>query len=145
MLADAAILLEFDRQASSASPVVEEAGEFTYPELTLTSRARWRKDDWRASIGARYVSSYRDDPSQRVLDAAIASGLVPQGYEDVDSYLTFDASISYDYAENSFIQLTVDNIFDQDPPIALATGANVDHFNHDSLGRFITLRVGHAF
>jgi outer membrane receptor protein involved in Fe transport len=145
LTADAAILLEFDRQASPASPIVDEAGEFTYPELTMTGRARWRKDDWRASLSARYVSSYRDDPSARVLDAAIAQGLVRPGYEDVDSWITFDASVSYDYAENSFIQLSIDNIFDQDPPIALATGANVDHFNHDSLGRFITLRVGHAF
>jgi outer membrane receptor protein involved in Fe transport len=145
LLADAAYLLDFDRQASPASPIIEEAGEFTYPELTLTGRARWRKDDWRASVSGRYVSSYRDDPSPRVLETAIANGLVPSGYEDVDSWLTFDASISYDYAENSFIQLSIDNLFDNDPPLALATGANVDHFNHDTMGRFVTLRVGHAF
>lgn len=145
LTADAAYLLQFDRQASPASPIIEEAGEFTYPELTLSSRARWRKDDWRASVSARYVSSYRDDPGPRVLAAAIANNLVPSDYEDVDSWLTFDASVSYDYAENSFIQLSIDNIFDNDPPLALATGANVDHFNHDSLGRFITVRVGHAF
>ncbi|MGB6229181.1 MAG: TonB-dependent receptor [Litorimonas sp.] len=145
LLADAAILLEYDRQASPASPVVDEVGRYTYPEFTMNSRVRWRKDDWRASVAARYVSSYEDDPSPRVLDAAIANGLVPAGYTDVGDWITFDASVSYDYAENSFIQIAVDNIFDRDPPIALATGANVDHFNHDSLGRFITLRVGHAF
>jgi len=145
ILADAAYLFEFDRQASPASPVIEEAGQFTYPELTASARVRWTQGAWRTSLRGRYVSDYRDDPSQRVLDAAIATGLVSAGYEDVDSWLTFDASVSYDYGDNSFIQLSVDNIFDEDPPLALGTGANVDHFNHDSLGRFITLRVGHAF
>ncbi|MEM1088327.1 MAG: TonB-dependent receptor [Pseudomonadota bacterium] len=145
VLADAAYLFEFERQASPASPVIDEAGEFTYPELTASARVRWTNGPWRTSLRGRYVSEYRDDPSQRVLDAAIASGLVSAGYEDVDSWLTFDASVSYDYGENSFIQLSVDNIFDEDPPLALGTSANVDQFNHDSLGRFITLRIGHAF
>jgi len=145
ILADATYLLAFDRQASPASPVVEEAGEFTYPELTATARLRWTRGPWRTSISAQYTSSYRDDPGRRVLQAAIDGGLVSEGYEDVEAWTVFDASLSYDFLENSFIRLTVDNLFDQDPPLALGTGANVDHFNHDSLGRFVTVRVGHAF
>ena len=145
ILADAGYLFEFDRQASPASPVVEEAGEFTYPELTATARLRWSKGPWRTSVAARYTSSYRDDPSSRTLQAAIDSGLVDAEYEDVEAWTVFNASVSYDFLENSFVQLTVDNVFDEDPPLALGTGANVDHFNHNSLGRFVTLRFGHAF
>jgi outer membrane receptor protein involved in Fe transport len=145
ILADAAYLFEFERQASADAEIIDEAGEFTYPELTASARLRWTTGPWRASLRGRYVSSYKDDPSPRVLAAAITNGLVSAGYEDVDDWLTFDASVSYDYGENSFIQLSIDNLFDEDPPLALGTGANVDHFNHSSLGRFITLRVGHAF
>ena len=144
-LLDAAYLLEFETQGSPQSPIVDEAGEFTYPELTASGRIRYSNGPWRTSLSARYTSSYRDDPSPRVFDAAVASGLVSENYEDVGAWTVFDASVSYDYGENSFIQLTVDNLFDEDPPLALGTGANVDQFNHDSLGRFITLRVGHAF
>ena len=145
LLADAAYLFEFERQASPDAPVIDEAGQFTYPELTASARLRWSQGPWRASLSGRYVSGYEDDPSQRVLDAAIESGLVGPDYTDVEDWLTFNASVSYDYGENRFVQLSVDNLFDEDPPLALGTSANVDHFNHSSVGRFITLRVGHAF
>ncbi|MEM8617753.1 MAG: TonB-dependent receptor, partial [Pseudomonadota bacterium] len=142
LLADAAYLFEFKRQASAGATIEDEAGQFTYPELTATARLRWTKGPWRASVRGRYVSSYEDDPSPRTLAAV---GLDEDATVDVDSWLTFNASVSYDYGENSFVQLTIDNLFDEDPPLALGTSANVDHFNHNSLGRFITLRVGHAF
>jgi len=58
---------------------------------------------------------------------------------------TFDASISYDLSEHSYIQLTVDNIFDKDPPLVLGSSSNVDLFNHDLVGRFITLGLTYRF
>lgn len=141
-LADATYLLEFERQASVNAPVIDEAGEFTYPEFLANARLRWRKGNWRTTLSANYTSSYKDDPSARILEAV---GLPADAEVDVDDWTVFDLSVSYDYGENSFVQLAVDNIFDEEPPLALGTSANVDFFNHDSLGRFVTLRVSQAF
>lgn len=141
-LFDATYLLEFERQASVNSPVEDLAGDFRYPELLANARLRWNKAAWRASVGGRYTSSYDDDPSPRVLEAV---GLPADAGVDVDSWLVYDFDVSYDFAENSFIQLNVRNIFDEEPPLVLGTGANVDHINHDSLGRFVTLRIRHGF
>ena len=141
-LADATYLLEFKRKASDNAPIIDEAGEFTYPELLANARIRWRSGNWRTSLGAKFTSSYRDDPTPRILQVI---GLPADAEVDVDDWTVFDFSVSYDYAENSFIQLSVDNLFDEEPPLALGTSANVDFYNHDSLGRFITLRINHAF
>ena len=64
---------------------------------------------------------------------------------EIDAWTTVDLSASYDFAENSFVQLSIENAFDEEPPLALATGANVDFFNHDSMGRFIALRLHVAY
>lgn len=142
LLGDAAYLLEFERQASENSPVIDEAGEFTYPEFLGTARVRWSKGNWRTTLSANYTSSYKDDPSPRVLEVV---GLPADSIVEVDAWTVFDLSVSYDLSDRSFIQLSIDNLLDEEPPLALATGANVDFYNHDSLGRFVTVRYRHAF
>ncbi|MDN3647272.1 TonB-dependent receptor [Pontixanthobacter aestiaquae] len=142
LLFDATKYFNFDRQASPASPLEQLAGDYLYPEFIASSRIRWRKDDWRASLSGRYTSGYRDDPSNRTLTAL---GLPVDEEYRVDSYVTFDLSLSYDFAEDSFIQLTVRNLLDQDPPRVLGSGSNVDLFNHDLIGRYATIRVTKRF
>lgn len=139
---DATKIFNFDRKASDASPLEELAGDYLYPDFIASGRVRWRKDAWRAALSGQYTSGYRDDPSDRTLEAL---GLPTDAEYDVDDYLTFDFSISYDFEENSFVQLAVRNIFDQDPPRVLGSSANVDLFNHDLIGRYATLRVTKRF
>ena len=141
-LFDLTYLLNFDRQASVNSPLEELAGDFRYPKILANSRLRWRKDEWRASVAAFYTSSYDDDPSARTLEAV---GLPPDAEVEVDDWLTFDVNLSYDYSEKGYVQLNVRNVFNEEPPLVLGTSANVDHINHDSLGRFITLRLTQGF
>jgi outer membrane receptor protein involved in Fe transport len=146
--ADAGYLLKFDRKASANAPLIEEAGEFSYPELLLRGSVGWRQGPWRLSSRVFYTSSYDDDPSQRIVDAAIENGFVSADTtvdREIDAWTTVDLSASYDFAEDSFIQLSVENVFDEEPPLALATGANVDFYNHDTMGRFVTLRINKAF
>ncbi len=140
--ADVTHIFNFDRQGSPASPVEELAGDFLYPDWIGRARLRWRKDDWRASISGNYTSGYRDDPSNRTLDAL---GL-PTGQDYfVDEFITFDLSASYDFLPNSFVQLTVRNLFDAQSPRVLGSGSNVDLFNHDLIGRYATVRVTTRF
>jgi len=138
LTADVTHILNFDRQASPSSPVQELAGDFLYPDWIGNARLRWRKDEWRATVAGFYTSGYRDDPTNRTLDAL---GL-PRGQDYfVDDYITFDLAVSYDFAEDSFIQLAVRNVLDEDPPLVLGSSSNVDLFNHDLIGRFATVSI----
>ena len=142
LTADVTHIFNFERQGSPASPVEQLAGDYLYPDWIASSRLRWRKGDWRASVAGYYTSGYRDDPSDRTLEAL---GL-PTG-EDyfVDDHVTFDLSVSYDFARDSYIQLAVRNIFDADPPRVLGSSSNVDLYNHDLIGRYATVRVTKRF
>ncbi|WP_338243011.1 TonB-dependent receptor plug domain-containing protein [Aurantiacibacter hainanensis] len=139
---DATKIFNFERQASEASPLEELAGDYLYPDFIATGKVRWRSDAWRASLSGHYKSGYRDDPSNRTLEAL---GLPLDAEYEVDDYLTFDLSVSYDFAPDSFVQLSVRNLFDADPPRVLGSSANVDLFNHDLIGRFATVRVTTRF
>ncbi|WP_323844686.1 TonB-dependent receptor plug domain-containing protein [Microbulbifer magnicolonia] len=139
---DATYLAEFEKLPSDALGVVSEAGQYTYPRWLVNSALRWRYEEWSATMGARYTHSYMDDPSPRVLEAV---GLADDAAVEVDAWTVFDLSVSRDFSNGSWLSLRVDNLLDEEPPLVLGTGANVDHFNHSSMGRFVTLRYGHAF
>ncbi|WP_346836771.1 TonB-dependent receptor [Microbulbifer sp. SAOS-129_SWC] len=139
---DGTYLAEFDKLPSAALGVVSEAGEFRYPRWLANSSLRWRFDSWSATLGAKYTHSYRDDPSPRVLEAV---GLPDDADVEVDAWTIFNLNISRDFADGSYASLRVNNLTDKAPPLVLGTGANVDHFNHDSMGRFVSLRYVYAF
>lgn len=142
LLADATYLLKYERQSSPASPVIDEAGEYTYPEWLVTARVRYDWGDWSTSLRARYTDSYKDDPAPRTLDALG----IPRGtIITVDSWLVWDLNVAYDFTENSYASLNVRNLLDEEPPLVLGTSANVDQINHSSMGRFWTLRYTHRF
>ena len=63
----------------------------------------------------------------------------------VGAAFTLDGSVSYDFSEDSYIQLNVRNLLDKAPPRVLGSSANVDLYNHDLVGRFATLRLTHRF
>ncbi|PTT71216.1 hypothetical protein DBR41_30690, partial [Pseudomonas sp. HMWF010] len=90
----------------------------------------------------RYVSEYTDDPDARTLAAV---GLPATAKVKVDSSLTFDTSLSYDFGPHSFVQLNIRNLLDETPPRVLGSSANVDLYNHDLVGRFATVRLTHRF
>lgn len=142
LTADVTWYNEYERQPSPASPKIDEIGEFLYPEYLANARARYRWGDWSGSISVRHVDEYKDDPSNRTLEAV---GLPANSEVDVDSWTAWDFNLSYDYTDRSFVQLNVRNIFDEEPPLVLGLSSNVDQINHSSMGRFITLSVTHAF
>jgi outer membrane receptor protein involved in Fe transport len=109
--------------------LVERVGEFRYPEWTLNTGFAWSKGDSFARFFANYVEGYFDDDQR--------DG-VPAGRR-VGSWTTLNLTLGQDFGENHSLSLTVRNLADRDPPIALGSAANVDLFNHDTLGRFWTL------
>jgi outer membrane receptor protein involved in Fe transport len=141
-LFDLTYLFNFDRKSSVNAPVVEEAGEFRYPEILANAKLRYRHDNWRVSLSANFTDSYKDDPSPRVLEAV---GLPDDAIVTIPSWTVFNASFGYDLDDATTLQLNVDNIFDRDPPRVLGSGANVDLINHESMGRFVSLRITRSF
>lgn len=139
---DGTYLSEFDRLPSEALGVVSEAGEYTYPRWLANASARWRYKDWSTTLSANYTHSYTDDPSPRVLEAV---GLTDEAMVDVDSWTVFNLTVSRAFSNSSYLSLRVNNLLDEEPPLVLGTGANVDHVNHSSMGRFVNLRYSHAF
>lgn len=142
LMADATYLIEYLRKSSPASPRIDEAGEYLYPQWLASAKARYTIGDWDMSLRARYTDSYTDDPAPRTLDAL---GIPRDTVVNVDSWLVWDANVAYNFTDTNFLSLNVRNLLDEDPPLVLGTGANVDQINHSSMGRFITLRYTHRF
>jgi outer membrane receptor protein involved in Fe transport len=142
LMADATYLVEYLRRSSLASPEIDEAGEYLYPEWLVSAKARYSIGNWNMSLRARYTDSYKDDPAPRTLDAlGIPRGTIVY----VDDWLVWDLNVAYNFTDYNFLSLNARNLFDEEPPLVLGTSANVDQINHSSMGRFITLRYTHRF
>lgn len=109
--------------------LVERNGEFRYPEWRLNAGLRWSRGDWSARLWANHVDGFYDDDQR--------DG-VPAGRR-VASWTTLGMNIAWDLDERQSVSLNIRNLADRDPPVALGSGANFDQFNHDSLGRFVSL------
>ena len=142
LLFDATRYLNFRRRASSSSAERQLAGDYLYPKFFATAKVRWRLDKLGASVAGHYTSGYRDDPAPRTLTAL---GLPTAATYYVSDYVTVDANVSYDITPRTYVQLNVRNLFDPTPPRVLGSSANVDLYNHDLIGRFVTLRFTQKF
>jgi len=142
LMFDATYINTFERTASETSGTEILAGDYLYPEYLATAKVRYSTNSFSASLAANYTHSYMDDPSPRVLDAV---GIDRDATVMVPSWTTLDLSVAYDLTEDTEVSLRVLNITDEEPPLVLGTGANVDHYNHDSLGRYAKVGVRMRF
>ena len=143
---DATRVLSFERSESCSPQVaplrgdgacvggqrlVELNGEYRYPKWRGTVALDWTSEDFDAAVWASYTGSYYDD--FRFDPAAIATTA------RVASWTTFNASWGWNIDETHRVSLQVKNLTDRDPPRALGASAWVDTYNHDAMGRFVTL------
>jgi len=143
---DATRVLSFERSESCSPQVaplrgdgacvggqrlVELNGEYRYPKWRGTVALDWTSEDFDAAVWASYTGSYYDD--FRFDPAAISTTA------RVASWTTFNASWGWNINETHRVSLQVKNLTDRDPPRALGASAWVDTFNHDAMGRFVTL------
>lgn len=143
LLADATWVNSFERSESCGGAdtrrgagvcrdgqrLIERVGEFRYPEWTLNTGFAWSKGDSFARFFANHVDGYFDDDQR----AGVPAG------RRVGSWTTLNLTLGQDFGDNHSLSLTVRNLADRDPPVALGSAANVDLYNHDTLGRFWTL------
>ncbi|MCH8500889.1 MAG: TonB-dependent receptor [Aliidiomarina sp.] len=142
-LVDLTVLLKFDRQLSQNADVEQLAGSFRYPRTVLTNTLRWSRDDWFGNIRIQYTSGYDDDiEAFRVADL---ERLGISADRKVPSWTKVNATLGYDLSENLTLRFNVENLFDRQAPFAYGTSANVDHFNHDTMGRYYRLSATYRF
>lgn len=134
---DATHYLEFERNKPGSDEIEELIGTWRYPENIASVRVGWVQDNFYASLTAQYTDSYADDIEGlrgRNIDELEALGeLDANGERDVDSWTTVRANIGYDF-KNMNINFTVNNLFDEQPPVAYGSSRGFDSINHDALG-----------
>jgi len=142
-LLDSTYLLEYHRQLSKQAEVEALEGTFRYPELIVRTKLRYKADKWSTSITGYYTSSYEDDLEKYTDGELDAFGISRD--RKIPSWLEWRLSLGYEFNRNSYLRFSIDNLFDKDAPLAYGTSANVDHFNHDTFGRFFRLTYTHNF
>ena len=110
--------------------LIELNGEYRYPKWRGTVALDWRGETTDMALWARYVGSYFDD-------FRIDPEATPE--TRVASWTTLNASFGWNIDEVHRVSINVSNLTDRDPPLALASRAGVDTFNHDPIGRYVTL------
>lgn len=115
--------------------LLEKSGEFRYPEWLVNTGVSWSRGDWSARLWANYIDGYHDDDQRAE---------VPAGRR-VASWTTLNANIDWDIDDHQSIGLNIKNLADRDPPVSLGSASNVDLYNHNTLGRFVTFRYVYRY
>ena len=138
-------LFSFDNQALATTPVEDVLGRvFNPPELRFRTGASWSNDAFGANIFVNHVDDLvdiRTDPAT-----------------SIDSWITVDLQVNLNLGEvlesdllnDSQIDVSVQNLFDDQPPFVqdaalVGTNFNFDPENHDILGRFISIGITKSF
>ena len=101
------------------------------PARTLNRAALVAGPPFDGALWANYTHSYYDD--FRFDPAAIPVSA------RVSSWTVLNASWGWNIDDVHRVAVRVENLTDRDPPRALGASAWVDTYNHDAMGRFVTL------
>ena len=112
-----------------------EVGNFGYPTWKMNGSVRWRRGPMMLFLEGRYIGP----ASQDVLLARSA-----EEYEHTGAYWEWDTALGYDVTKNVTATLSIDNLFNQNPPPnSYVEGGQAALSTYDYLGqRFVlTLRA----
>jgi iron complex outermembrane receptor protein len=136
------------------APVIDQANKFGYP-----LRFRGRVDgSWTSAVGPgdltlagymNYANSYHID--QILLPIGVSSA-----YTDIDSYLTVDLALHYDFTDEGgsllnglSFTVSAQNVFDKEPPLVVnssnTASVRFDPSNASPLGRVVQFQVAKKF
>jgi iron complex outermembrane receptor protein len=139
--------LNFQVTPVSTAPLIDRLNQFgSNLQFRARLEAGLEQDGMAATVYVNYQNSYKADPSFLPPTAAVQ-------YRTIDSYTTFDLSLSYNTGDEIGVPLlrhlllsaVVTNVTDADPPFFLIAGASnpvlFDPNNASAIGRMVTLRV----
>ena len=126
------------------APCGQTVGGVSDPEWKFTARLTYRQDTWTASLRWRYLSSTTDARISQA-SALNAAGIpfpdptpgIPAAALEYDAEQYIDLTGTWDVTENLQLRAGINNLFDNDPPIAgtQQVQANTDPSQYDVLGR----------
>lgn len=138
--------LEFDRNKPGSDEIEELAGTWRYPEDIASAQIYFEMDSLYGSLTVNYTGSYMDDidglRGRNIDELEDLGELDADGQRDVDSWTTVRANIGYDF-DNMNLNLSINNLFDEEPPVAYGSRRGFDSINHNALGA--TYRVSFTY
>ncbi|MCW5579996.1 MAG: TonB-dependent receptor [Luteimonas sp.] len=107
----------------------------------------WSKGDWSHSLTQVFRDGYKDEVPNSVI---AGTWIPPQWNPEVDSYITYNYSVSYRGFKDLGLTFGVKNLLDEDPPFTAhkndyASGAGWEPRIADPRGRAYTLLVEYRF
>ena len=132
-------LIERSEQIFATTEAIDTVDTVNNPAaLRLTAGLSWSRNGFATNFLVNHTGSYKDVRVDPVLD--------------VSSWTTIDLNISYntedrhnsDWLRNTIFSLSIQNLFDQDPPFVTdinGSNRNFDPDNATALGRFIAFQV----
>lgn len=108
----------------------------------------YSKGDWSGSLSQLYRASYKDQVLPGVASGAYTASNIQ---EDVDAYITYNASLTYKGFKNFTITGGIKNLLNTDPPFAIAYDTNTGAGSSweprvaDPRGRAFTLLLDYKF
>ena len=130
---------------STGAPFVEHVNTIFNPaEFRLRAGGRWSNNGLTASVFVNHTGGYEDNQSMPATD--------------IDSWTTVDLTLGYDtqdrfgspILDDLQLTLSIQNLFDEDPPAILATAPffnllGYDPANANPLNRFVAVQLRKAF
>jgi len=145
---DATHYIEFERNKAGSSELEQLVGSWRYPETIASARIGWASDNFYSSVTLEHTSSYQDDISGlkgREIDEIEGLGLLDENQaRNVDAWSTVRANIGYDFDKVN-VNLTINNLLDEEPPVAYGSARGFDSINHNALGANYRLSVTYFF
>lgn len=127
-------------------------GELGDPELQLNLRTTWDYQDWSVFSELRWIDSMYTEDQELLFGSPTNEDPNPdvKSIIETGSQTYLDLGISYVVNDSLIVGLTVDNVFDEDPPFPLfgndetvvADGAGAIY---DTIGRFWVLKASYDF
>jgi outer membrane receptor protein involved in Fe transport len=138
----------FERNIPGQDEIEELAGTFTYPEHIASIGVFYTTRDWYVGASLYYTSSFADDIdglSSREFDEVVDLGVLDENdARDVDAWTTLDVSAGY-YFDNADVRLTIENITDEEAPLAYGSTRGFDSLNHNQFGTIYRVSFDYRF
>ena len=138
---NASYLTKFDESTSNIAPRINVMNTINNPiDLRIRASVGWTRGPISASAFVNFADDYRDNVSSP--ERAIDSWITVDMYAKLELGNLFDGVI----AEGVDASLSVQNLFDEDPPFANngivgVAGTGYDRENANPLGRFISIQL----
>jgi outer membrane receptor protein involved in Fe transport len=142
---DATYIDKYDSLVIAGTEVLEVAGTFdrqygNYAQWRGTASIGWALEPFTALVSARYIDGIE------LLDPDGQPGIQPSLQVPSKTYV--DLALGYTFQENTRLQLSVDNVTDEEPPILYQNNvlnSNTDVSTYDLIGTYYRVSLSHKF